>query len=336
MISIHLRIARFVLSFFVLAGVCVVPTAFAQTAPYQTLPLPSQDVFGDFVVGPGKYEVTLNPGESKTVDVTLANRMGDDRTFDIVVEDMKGSTDPEQTVVLLGDDRGPYSLRDYFEIPSVHFDLPHAQKAIIPVTIHIPADAEPGGYYGSVLFTTTSKPNGEQDARQGSTAVISRIGVLFFVRVPGGEVYDGKLESFRADDTFYMKGPIAFQMLFRNKGNIHLSPSGSISIKNMLGTEVDNIPVEPWFTLPDSLRLREVAWDRVNLAGRYTATVEIKRGYDDITDTMAVTFWVIPWKPVTVGVGTLFVLFFIIRFFATRFEFKRKTTDTPRTPPTTE
>lgn len=316
--------ARIVLSILVLIGMFGAVTVRAQENPYRLETLPSTDVFSDFVVGPGKVELTLNPGESKTVEVMLSNRMGDDRMFEIVVEDMKGSDDPEQTVVLLGDDRGPYSLRDYFTVPSWNFLLPHGKKAIVPITVTMPLDVEPGGYYGSALFSTTSnKPDDMQDT-QGGAAIVSRIGVLFFVTVPGDEAYEGKLETFATNGGFFFEGPISFQMLFRNTGNLHLNPSGKIKIVNMIGTQVDVITVEPWFSLPQSLRLREVVWDRIVLAGRYTATAEIKRGHGDQVDTMTLTFWVVPWKPVVAGIGAIFVLFFVIRFFATRFEFKRK------------
>jgi hypothetical protein len=317
----HNRIANTVLSFFVLASVGCMPTI--AKAAYVSEALPTTEVYSDFVVGPGKVELTLKPGESRTIEVTLANRMGDDREYEVVVEDMKGSNDPEQTVVLLGDDRGPYSLRDSFSVPEWKFMLPHARKARIPVTVSIPENAEPGGYYGSVLFTTTSKKN-EDAPEQGAAAIVSRIGVLFFVTVPGGQGYEGALESFNTAQTYFTKGPIPFQMLFRNSGTMHVNPSGEITIKNMIGTQVDTVMVEPWFALPDSLRLREVEWNRKALMGRYTAEAAIKRGYGDQVDRMTLTFWVIPLVPVAIGVGGLFILFFIIRFFATHFEFKRK------------
>ena len=49
-------------------------------AAYQTEMIDmSNTTTKDFVVGPGKIEVTLNPGEHKTVNVTVTNRMGDTR-----------------------------------------------------------------------------------------------------------------------------------------------------------------------------------------------------------------------------------------------------------------
>lgn len=296
-------------------------------AQYPVEKIGSEEVFGDFVVGPGKVELTIEPGESKTVEVMLTNRMGDERQFAIETEDIKGSDDVGQTVVLLGDDRGPYSLRDYFEIPSRELTLAHAQRARIPVTVHVPENIEPGGYYGTVLFTTTSKKaEGSESGAQGAAAIVSRIGILFFVTVPGGEAYEGHLEHFgtKNNQMFFSQDPIPLQIQFRNTGSMHLDPSGEIEIKNMLGTVVDTVLVEPWFSLPQSLRLREVEWTRGALAGRYTATLTLKRGYGTERDTQTITFWVLPWKPIAIGLGGLFVLIFIIRFFLSRFELKRK------------
>ena len=92
----------------------------------------------------------------------------------------------------------------------------------------------------------------------------------------------------------------------------------------MTGDEVGFIELDPWFALPKSLRTREVSWNRDLLIGRYKATAFINRGYDDIVDEVSVTFWVMPWKLAVGTFSTLFVLFLILRFVATRFEFKRK------------
>jgi len=318
------QIVRSVLPVVVLCAVILAPyDAFA----YTTDQLPTQQVFGDFVVGPGKMDVELKAGESKTVELTLANRMGDEREFDVHVEDIKGSEDPAQAVVLLGGERGPYSLKDYFSFPEPTFTLQHATKAHIPVTITIPKDAEPGGYYGSVVFTTTSKkttnPNGEV---VGGAAIISRIGVLFFVTVPGATKEDGFLESFatKAKQMFFTKGDVTFQALFRNNGDLHLKPSGQIKISNMLGTPIETIAVDQWYSLPHSLRLREVEWQRSGLAGQYTAEISLNRGYNNQSDTKKVTFWVIPLLPVGIVLGIVFIIFFVIRYLVTHIEIRRK------------
>lgn len=278
----------------------------------------------DFVVGPGKIEIELKPGEQRTVNLKVSNRMGDTRIFNVEIEDFRGSKNPQETVVLLGSERGPYSLRDYLSVPEMNFELQDGQRAIVPVTISVPTDAEPGGLYGSVLITTTSKNQGAVGS--GSSALISRIGTLFFVNVPGEVEADGKLVSFETvgDKKFYSKGPIDFRLLYENNGSVHVNPYGQVKITNILGEEVGVVNVDPWFAMPDSLRLREVSWDRPFLFGLYKATASVNRGYDDIIDTQSLTFWVLPWTIlVSVFVG-LVVLVLLVRFVITHFEIRKK------------
>ena len=296
--------------------------------PYETETLLGNGVFGDFVVGPGKIELSINPGESKTVEITVSNRTGKPHIFEITSEDASGSTDPSQALVLLGDDRGPYSMKDYVSVQAPRFELPHNVRARIPVTISIPADAEPGGLYGSLLVSTVSSEaragDGQETASQ--SAVVARIGTLFFITIPGGVEKDGGLKDFTTvpPQSLYQNGPISFGLLFENKGSIHLAPYGEIRIKNFLDEEVGFIEIQPWFVLPKSLRLREITWEREFLFGRYTATAYINRSYDDTIDEKTFTFWVLPWKPIAVGFGGIFLGLFVLRVFFKKFEFKRK------------
>ena len=110
-------------------------TSLVNAAPYSIEKLPDNTVYGDFVVGPGKYQVDIKPGETSTVNVVVSNRMGRQKIFSIQVEDFKGSRDLDRPVVLVGNDRGPYSLKDYLKIASTTFTLNNAERATIPVKI---------------------------------------------------------------------------------------------------------------------------------------------------------------------------------------------------------
>lgn len=286
---------------------------------------------GDFVVGPGKVELSLNPGEYRVVEMTVTNRLGEPRQFNIGIEDAAGTDDPARPVVLLGADRGPYTLKDYLSVPEMSFVLNPGERARIPVTVSIPENAEPGGRYGSVLVTTNTIPQTGQvvsgDA-QPSSALVTRIGTLFFITIPGSTMYEGALEKFSTipDRWFKQSGPISFSVLYRNSGSVHVNPYGEITITNMLGESVGFIELDPWYALPQSLRFREVRWDREWLFGRYTATLSLNRGYEDIVDTATVHFWVIPWQVLVPGVIGIIIGIFLIRYLFTRFEFRRKST----------
>lgn len=325
LISLQQRIFSALAIFFVLALALGTSVVHAQEITRESV---DAGDYGDFVVGPGKVDVAVAPGESRVVFMTVTNRLGTKRVFNLEIEDAAGSQDPAQPVVLLGDDRGPYTLKDYLSAPEMSFTLDAGERARIPVTISIPADAEPGGRYGSVLVTTTTLPGeyAEDGSTHPSSAIVSRIGTLFFITTPGDIAYEGQLASFTTipDRTFFAAGPIRFSVLYENSGSAHVNPYGSISVTNMLGEEVGFLDLDPWYALPQSLRFRESAWDRDFLFGRYTAHLELHRGYDDQTDYATVTFWVLPWRIVLPTVGGIILLILIVRYITTRFEFKRK------------
>lgn len=289
---------------------------------------PSLPGRGDFVVGPGKTELTVPAGEYRIVELLLTNRAGGDRVFNIVTEDAAGTRDPSVPVRLLGAERGPYTLKDYLEFPEKQIRLSNNERARVPVTVRIPADAEPGGLYGSVIITTTEPGDTEGSATGAAprSAVVSRIGSLFFVTVPGEVETSGVFQSFETvpPQKFFTKGPIQFQILYENTGSIHLNPYGEMRITNMFGEEVGFVELDPWFALPQSLRSREVEWNREFLIGRYTATVNLNLGYDDIVESKELVFWVIPWQPIALVFVGLFLIFLLLQFIFKNFEFKRK------------
>lgn len=294
-------------------------------AQYSKEALPDTTVYSDFVVGPGKIQVDMKPGETITKNIIVSNRLGSAKDFQIELEDIQGSRDVEQTVVLLAGQRGPYSLKDYLGIASTTFTINHAERVTIPVTIHVPSDAQPGGLYGSVVISTISKsasPELKSGSASGKSAIVTRIGTLFFIRVAGEVKEDASLVKFSLkNDASIVSAnePVSFRLLYENNGTIHENPYGYITVSNIFGSTVAKVPVQPWFALPNSLRLREVVWTPKFLFGRYTAVAEINRGYGDIIDTKELTFWVIPWKLILGAFIGLVVVFMLLRWIFSKF-----------------
>ncbi len=286
----------------------------------------SNKEFNDFVVGPGYFALQVSPGESKTVLLKISNRIGDRKLFQLTTEDItnEGSSGG---VSFLGDDIGPYTLKDYISVPYERFYLDNNKRVVVPVTISIPPDAEPGGFYGSILtqIVTESQEKGGTDVAP-TAPLISRIGTLFFVTTSGEIERSGSLVDFTTipDKSIYFNGPIDMGIVFENTGSVHFNPYGTITITNILGGNVGQVELDPWFVMPNSLRTKELSWNREFLFGRYSVDAEIYLGYDDVVETRTLVFWVLPWKLITVVFAGLFIFFLVIRFFVTRFEFKRK------------
>ena len=303
---------------------------------YRREPLPSDEVRGDFVVGPGRFDVRLAPGESVTEEITVANRMGREALFRLVTEDITASENPEGGVVTLGDDMGPYTLRDFISVAHDEFILEHGMRARIPVTISLPPDAEPGGRYGSLITSITTSPgdiNGTSGAQPGSV-IESRIATLIFVTTPGEINRQSVLNSFNTENNARFIGhsnirqsdsAVPFVLTVENSGSVHTLPYGVITITNLLGETVATHVIQPFYVMPDSLRSRIISVPvREFMIGRYTATLELNRGYDDIVDTKTVAFYVIPWMIVLLVFLGLFVFFLLVRLFLNTFELKRK------------
>jgi len=316
------------LQFLLTTGIIIAFVA-SPVLAYEIQDLADTPVRDDFVLGPGKTELWMDPGDSFIKQLLITNRLGKTMNFKIAIEDFEGSRNPEETVVLKGEERGLFSLKDYFHLEISEFILSHGQRMVLPVEISIPEDAEPGGLYGIVLVSTTPPElttEVEKEKAKGQMSLITRLGTLFFIRVKGDVVEDGFLKELKIKEAkkFYEKGPISFEILFENNGNVHLTPYGIIEITNLFGKKVGEVEVDPYFAMPDSVRLREVQWNREFLFGRYTASLLLNRGYQDMIDRKSVEFWIIPWKVILTGLVILFLIILFLRWIASHFEIRRK------------
>jgi hypothetical protein len=291
------------------------------------LDLPIQN---DFVVEPGKTEIFLNPGESITKTISITNRIGKTVKFKLTTEDMVGTDDPLSPIRLLGDESGPYSLKNFI-VPEIgQFTLEAGEKITIPVTVSVPLDAEPRGFYGALIISNEPEvlgTDGEPKEAEGQARLVSRIGSLFLLRINGEGKESGSLEDFKIigpRKPFYEKRPTGFEILFKNEGNVHLVPYGKITINNLLGKSVGEIPVDAYFSLPDSIRYREVLWQEGSGLGRYTAHLSLYKGYNNENEEASLSFWIIPWKILVASFIGLVILVSSIYYILTRFELKKK------------
>src|SRR3989344_3859311 len=272
----------------------------------------------DFVLGPGKTELLLDPGETTSRELLISNRLGKPMQFEVSIEDFAGGDDPKDPVVLLGDKRGPYSLKDYLKPEVLSFTLESGKRMVLPVKIAIPKDAEPGNLLGAVLVRTNPPKNEleiEKNKARGQVRIESQLGTLVFVRVSGPVKEEGQVTEVKTPQSFYSGGDIPLQVFYKNTGDVYVVPYGVAEIKNMLGSVVGEVVIDPWFALPKATRFREVKWESgmVRL-GRYTVDFKINRGYGDIVDEKSLTLWVIPWKLALLVFVAIFILVLLIRF----------------------
>jgi hypothetical protein len=298
---------------------------------YQIENLANTPAANDYVVGPGKTELQLDPGTEAIKGITVTNRYGKDMSFKLEIEDFKGSDNPSEGLVLMGAEKGPYSLKDFIHPEIVNFTLKHGERITIPISINVPGDAQPGGLYGSVIVASepvATDAGYENGQARGSINVISRLASLFFVRVNGDVKEGGALQDFYSGKKVYQNPSLTFKYLFNNSGSVYLNTYGLVKIYNFLGTQIDEVPVQPSFVMPDSSRLRELSLNRGFMMGMYKAVLSLNRGYGDKVDEKTAYFWVLPWKIVGVIILGLAILLWLLgmakKWFGKNFEIKRK------------
>jgi hypothetical protein len=299
---------------------------FASASAYSTELVPDNQSKNDFVLGGGKINLMMDPGESVTKEISLTNRLGKETTFKVEIEDFSGTKDLGNPVVLNGLKKGPYSLRDYIHPEVSEFTLKDGERISLPVTISIPKDSRPGGLYGAIAFSD-KYPKATATSSGEMVAVEARLAYLFLVRVKGDVTEEGALKSFSADKDFYEKGPATLNYVVENSGNVHLNPYGVIKIKNIAGKTIEDLNIEPFYSLPESLRKNTVTFNRKFLLGKYTATLELHRGYldkTDVIDTKVISFWVVPWKILILAFAGLVLIGVLIEIVVRRFKIVRK------------
>jgi hypothetical protein len=246
----------------------------------------------------------------------------------LTLEDLIGSDNPEQAVTLLGDDVGPYSLRETVQLSESQITVAPGETRSVSVNISAPANLSPGGRYGAVVISNApSQLEGEQTQSSGAT-LVSRIGSLLLIKINGDLNSAGELIDFSTtlqEKAFFSSNPKNFSIKFENNGNVHLIPYGSITISNLLGTEVDKLLIEPFFALPESTRKIEVEWNNDRkLFGYYTASLDLKRGYGDLEDSKKISFMILPLNYILIAIIFVTVLLGLYYMLAKRYVIRRK------------
>jgi hypothetical protein len=314
-------------------SVLLLALALPASAAYPTETIQTDPNYLDFVVGPGSTALEIAPGRSAVLEVMVSNRTGKDREFEIKFSDFVGSSDLASPVILTTE-KTVYTFKDYLSVPEKKFFLKNGARARIPVTVSVPAGAEAGGRYASVLVSTVTpvekSPVGSGETK-GGVPLITQTGTLIYVRIPGEVKTEGSLTDFKTNRFWgiYSYGKnVLFDLIFTNTGKIHLRPGGQIAVKNMFGQEVRIIDLETWFVMPGAVRLREVKLvqdekkDDVFMLGRYTAEAKIVRGYGTEVDTKKIAFWVLPWPLLLLTLIIILFLIWLVRWLLSHLQFR--------------
>jgi hypothetical protein len=262
-------------------------------------------------VSPPTFELTANPGDF------LFNTIRVDNLSDVpisVIVDKRNFTamGEEGAVSLMEGENQTYTLASWISVTPTQATIPAKRSVTFNYDINVPLNAEPGGHFGSIVFVSGGQTPGETGA-----AVSQELGALLLLKVAGNIREEGQVASFEADKGFWEFGPVTFSTRVKNEGNVHFRTLGYITIRNMFGTEIERIEIEPRNVLPEATRRLSSEWDVRYGFGKYTATAHLTYGNKGELLTSQSTFIVFPYK-MGIAAGFIVLVFLVLIYKARR------------------
>lgn len=270
-------------------------------------------------VSPVRTDLTINPGQSQTVSISVTNVTDTPDNLQAVVNDFVANPDESgDPALLLGTNQyAPSHSLKRFIAPISKLTLGPDQETTVQVKITIPKNAPGGGYYGAVRFVNAT------NGKNGEVSLAGSVGSLILVKVPGNIIDKLSIASFdtRSNDrpnTFFIhKNSIDAVVRFQNEGNIQEQPFGKILLKNRSGKTLATYEINsaqpPANVLPDSIRKFSIPLTHVGSFGEYK--LEGNFGYGTTGSQLlsaSTTFYVIPvWLILLILILIAVVLFLI-------------------------
>lgn len=285
-----------------------------------------------FTISPPLLELSADPGDTVSATLKFTNVSQGNLSVTTEYNDFGAKNETGEPNIIFDTEEGsPESLRNWIAAQG-DFNVAAGETIEVTFPIRVPADAEPGGHYAVIRFTgTASGTDGNEVALSASIGTLVLLTVSGDIREEAGleELYAAAPDFSRA--TLFENGPINIVERIRNTGNLHIRPTGELTVKDMFGNVVSTSRVngspdeeknKPKSVLPGSVRRFDQKIDINNgwMFGKYDATVTLSYGTDaSKTLTGTTSFWVIPYRLITIGLFAAVALFFLSRFMLQRY-----------------
>ncbi|HSH18299.1 MAG TPA: hypothetical protein VK978_02865 [Candidatus Saccharimonadales bacterium] len=283
-----MRYFRLIITVFIMTATLALSLySSAQAASHGSSPGQTGQDKSALAISPAIVEHILKPGENKQFTLRVTNLTNFPLPISGTVKNFLPLEDIEEP-----SKRALYDASTWITIAEPDFILQSKQTRDVRVGISPPAGAGHGGHYATVYF----QPLLPQGVLTPATAYLSaRVGSLAFLIVPGALDEKIEIRSF-GTPRLQQSGPVTFSLVNANKGNVHLSPNGRVSVRDWRGRTVATLPLKPGVILPGTRKNFTIDWNTPAAFGRYTAAAELTYGSDSQrVRSQEIGFWIIPW-----------------------------------------
>lgn len=270
-----------------------IATSLAIGGSLSTLPTYAAD--STVTAVPPRVELSALPGQSITTELKINNGYDVLQYFAVDISDFIVSDNIGTPIPVSEDVSGRWSLKSWITAPEL---IPVEAKGtqLVKITINVPNDALPGGHYAMITY----QPNADakpEDLRKTGSLIAHRTGSLIYVTVKGDISENAIIKRFSVPE-FNEYGPVNFAGLVENNSDVHVTPQGNITIKDMFGNVVAKLPIEVGNVFPDTAREFASSWNQKWGYGRYQATLDLTYGAAGAVITSSLLFWLFPIRMV--------------------------------------
>lgn len=245
---------------------------------------------GTFAVTPARKELSLSAGQSQIIYLRVANYLGRSATFSVDADNLRPQAYGQEGYIrATSTDR--YSFSEIVSVKKKEFFLKNGEETEVPIEIIVPTGWPPSSVAGLINLGPLSVGTSSANAQ-----IQTRAGVLLLVRIKGQAVEAGQLEKFGLIGSRLMVAgrPLKFQVAYKNSGNVYLNPYGLVTVKTFWGQPIENRYLDPWFVLPQSIRLREVDFKTHYWPSVYRAELNLNLGFNDQVINDSFYFLLVP------------------------------------------
>jgi hypothetical protein len=277
-------------------------------------------------VAPVTTNLTIDPGQSATVDIYVDNLTSGTVTLQALINDfVAGNNENGVPRILLNGQTTSHDIKKFIQ-PIGNVTIPAGDNQYIPVTIKVPLGTPAGGYYGVIRFDSAPSSG------TGNVSLSASVGSLILVTVPGKLDENVSIASFKVQKIVKTKSSVSQTggfiftsskdlnavVRFSNQGNIQEQPFGKVELlnqsKKVLATYEINETTPPGNVLPGSIREFSVPLSKVGSFGKFTVIGNFGYGDKGQLLTAQASFYMIPLGLIILAIVVIILIVLAIIF----------------------
>ena len=255
---------------------------------------------------PAQQRLTLEPGETKTAEVTVVN--SGNVEYEVKVYATPYTVSEDYTSNVFEGDTLPFSQiwrwisfdgKDTNDL----FVLEPGTRKTIEFTIDVPESVPAGGQYAGIMAEVAPPTD--------ATGIVSirRVASLLYTNINGETIDKGEVTN-RIWQSFHSNGDIKTSLTVKNLGNTDFAVENHLIVDNLFGRRVDEIIEPAKVILPDTSRIFELNWESKSPIGIYRLTQQTKFLDQTITETKLI--FILPVWFIILALAVLIILIVII------------------------